>query len=409
MDLTATLGLDAARALDPARFAIGGRAPRLALRPAGRDELTEALRGATREHLAVVPWGGGVGLARMAPPARYDLALDLTALDRVVAYEPDDLTLTAECGVTVAALAATVAAHGQELPLECAHAARATFGGALAANAGGPRRLRFGSPRDRILGGHFMLGDGTLARTGGRVVKNVAGYAIHRLLCGSRGGLAVMVEATLKLAPAPHARLALAWGLDAVALADTARFSALPRLEPAWWVVLGRDAARGIPALPDAPFVMAVGLEDDAEWVAAQRVRFTAALGTPHANVEGDAALALSLAIADGDAPGAGAHLSFSSAHLSPAALAPLTGEPEAPSLRFIATGGRLGARVTPERAAAFAARAHEAGFRWTEAEGLERFEPPLPGQSGVSALRTSIRAALDPAGTFAYGERWAG
>ncbi|MFI5372029.1 MAG: FAD-binding oxidoreductase [Candidatus Eisenbacteria bacterium] len=409
MDLTATLGLDAARSLDPVRFRVAGHAPRAALRPLDRDELAEALRGATRERVAVVPWGAGVGLARMPAPARYDLALDLTGLDHVVAYEPDDFTLTAECGVTLAALTAAVAARGQELPLEGAHAGRATFGGVLAANTSGPRRLRFGSPRDRILGGRFVLGDGTPARTGGRVVKNVAGYAIHRLLCGSRGALAAIVEATIKLAPAPHARLALAWGLDAVALADATRFASLPRLEPAWWSVLGREAARGVAGLPDAPFVMLAGLEDDPEWVATQRARFVDALGAPHASVADTDALVWSRAVTDRDAHDAGVSMRFVSAHVSPASLAALAREPEAGSLRFIVTGGGLGVEVTPGRAAAFVDLAHEAGFRLTDVEGLDSFVPPIPGQSGVAALRARIRAALDPSATFAYGERWIG
>jgi FAD/FMN-containing dehydrogenase len=409
VDLTATLGLDPARALDPGRFAIAGRAPRAALRPAGRGELAETLRAAAHERLAVVPWGGGVGLARADAPARYDLALDLTVLDRIVAYEPDDFTLTAECGVTLATLAATVAARGQELPLEGAHGTRATFGGVLAANAVGPRRLRFGSPRDRILGGHFVLGDGTAAKSGGRVVKNVAGYAVHRLLCGSRGALGVLVEATIKLAPAPHARLALAWALDASQLSDGARDGSLVRLEPAWWVVLGRGAAGGIAGLPDAPFVVVAGLEDDPGWVAAQRARFTAAFGAPHATFEAGDALALSRAIADRDAPAAGGALAFASAHVTPAALAPLLAEPEMASCRFTATGGRLVVTVTDERASAFAARAHEAGFQGVERVGLAGFSPPLAPQAAVTALRARIRSQLDPVGAFAFGERWTG
>jgi FAD/FMN-containing dehydrogenase len=409
VDLTATLGLDPARALDPQRFAIAGHAPRAALRPTSREELAEALRAGASGRLAVVPWGGGVGLARADAPARYDLALDLTALDQVVAYEPDDFTLTAECGVSLAALTEAVAARGQELPLECAHATRATFGGVLAANAVGPRRLRFGSPRDRVLGASFVLGDGTMAKTGGRVVKNVAGYAVHRLLCGSRGALGVLVEATIKLAPAPHARLALVWSLDAGMLADGARYAALARLEPAWWVVLGREAARGIPGLPDAPFVMVAGLEDDPGWVATQRARFTDAIGVPQASFEDAQTLALSRAIADREAPLTGGELAFASAHLTPAALGTLLAEPEIASARFTVTGGRLHVAITDERAGAFAARAHEQGFRWIERVGLAGFSPPLAPQSAVTALRARIRAELDPGEAFAFGERWVG
>jgi glycolate oxidase FAD binding subunit len=169
----------------------------------------------------------------MASPERYDLALDLTALDRIVEFEPEDLTLTAECGVTIETLRARLVAAGQELPLEASLPARATLGGVLATNASGPRRRRFGAPRDRILGARFALSDGTLARAGGRVVKNVAGYGIHRLLCGSRGGLGVIVEASLKLLPAPASRVALVYAARASEIADATRWTFLSRLEPA--------------------------------------------------------------------------------------------------------------------------------------------------------------------------------
>ena len=145
--LSASLGLDAARALDPARYAIGGVTPRVAVRPASRAEAAEALHAAARAGLGVVPWGGGVALPFEEAPARYEVALDLTALDSVVEYEPADLTITAECGATIAALRATLAAHGQEVPLEAAHAARATLGGVLAANASGQGRL---APKDSM-------------------------------------------------------------------------------------------------------------------------------------------------------------------------------------------------------------------------------------------------------------------
>jgi glycolate oxidase FAD binding subunit len=228
MTSPATVAGLGARALDAGRFTIDGRAPRLAVRPENRDEAAEVLRAAAVDRLAVVPWGGGVSLGREGSPDRYDVALDLSALDRVIEYDPEDFTVTAECGATIASLRATLAAQGQELPLEAPQASRATLGGAIAANASGPRRLRFGAPRDRILGARFALAGGVIARSGGKVVKNVAGYGTHRLLCGSRGGLAVILEASLKLAPAPETRVALVFGVDAAALADASRWATLP-------------------------------------------------------------------------------------------------------------------------------------------------------------------------------------
>src|SRR5207253_1209827 len=100
-------------------------------------------------------------------------------------YEPEDLTVTAECGVTLATLRATLAARGQELPLEAPGAGRTTLGGTLAANASGPRRLRFGAPRARVLGARFVLGDGTLARSGGAAPTARRGARAG----GRRGGI----------------------------------------------------------------------------------------------------------------------------------------------------------------------------------------------------------------------------
>src|SRR5262249_54328644 len=245
---SAALGLDSARALDPSRYGAPGRTPRLALKPASRDEVVEVIRAAARDGLTVIPFGTAPDASLVAELPPFALALDLSALDRVIEYEPEDLTLTAECGATLATMRSTLAARGQELPLEAPGGGRATLGGTLAANASGPRRLRFGAPRDRILGARFVLGDGTLARSGGKVVKNVAGYALHRLLCGSRGSLAILLEASLKLAPRPERREALLYAVTAEQLRDAARWAEFPRLEPALLTVLGAAPAR--PATP---------------------------------------------------------------------------------------------------------------------------------------------------------------
>jgi glycolate oxidase FAD binding subunit len=408
MSALLSFGLDAARAVDPARYALPGATPRGALRPASREEVGEALRAASRDRLAVVPWGGGVGLARAGAPEHYDLALDLGALDRIVEYNPEDLTLTAECGVTLETLGAALSARGQELPLEAARASRATLGGTLAANASGPRRLRFGSPRDRILGARFALSDGTLARTGGKVVKNVAGYGIHRLLCGSRGGLAVILEASLKLLPAPETRVALVFEASAAEIADPRRWAPFPRLEPTLLSVLGRDAATlpGIPAGRGA-FTVVLGLEDEARWVDRQAAVATQALGTPSARLEGADAARLWQVLADLEDREGGA-LAFATAGNTPAALVPLLGRPESAGLVFHAPAGRL--HVFPERA-----RAQElvralapGGFALIEARATGPLEPAIAPQAGVLALRAKIRAALDPAATLAFGDRWA-
>uniref|UniRef100_A0A832I285 FAD-binding oxidoreductase n=1 Tax=Eiseniibacteriota bacterium TaxID=2212470 RepID=A0A832I285_UNCEI len=390
---------------DVARHAIGGVAPRRVARPATREEAAGVLREAAREGLAVVPWGGGVALPHEAAPQRYDLALDLGALDRIVAYDPEDLTITAECGVTVAALRAALAAHGQELPLEAPHAARATLGGALAANASGPRRLRFGAPRDRILGARYALGDGTLARSGGSVVKNVAGYGLHRMMCGSRGGLAAIVEASLKLMPAPAARVALVYAADAAALAEAGRWAALPGLEPAALTVAPRDAAPGGAPHGDG-FAVTVALEDDAAWVAEQERRVTAALGAPALRLEGAAARALLEDLADlEETPGP--RLTFATSGNTPAALVAALGPLAGARLVFHAPAGRLHAlgAVADAREAVLALA--RAGFALLDARGAGEVPPAPAPFAALRALRARVRDAVDPGGRFALGERW--
>ncbi|MEK7331318.1 MAG: hypothetical protein AAB113_11010, partial [Candidatus Eisenbacteria bacterium] len=273
--------------------------------------------------------------------------------------------------------------------------------------ASGPRRLRFGAPHDRILGARFVLADGTLVQSGGKVVKNVAGYGTHRLLCGSRGGLAVMVEASLKLAPAPEARVALCYRAGVAELADAARWSRLPRLEPSLLSVVEASLAAGLPAETDASFAVVLGLEDDGAWVSEQEKAATAALGLPATRLAGDDAAALWQSLADLEET-AGPRLSFTTAGNTPAALAPLLARRAAHRLVFHAPAGRLHLFPGREDAQAHldAAAAHD--FTLIGARGLAGIRGALPPQTGLLALRARLRAALDPNGTLALGGSWA-
>ncbi len=397
--------LAGAHARDAAAYALGGVTPAYAVRPATAEEAAEVVRACAAGGLALVPWGGGVALENATFPGRYDVALDVGGLDRVTRYDPDDFTVTAECGVTIAALRATLAAKGHELPLEAARASRATLGGVLAANASGARRLRFGAPRDRLLGARFVTGDGVLARSGGRVVKNVAGHAVHRLLTGSRGGLGVLLEASLKLVPHPPARVALAFACDAAALADAARWRGLPRREPAALTVLGRGAATGLGAFAaGAAFTVVLGWEDDGAWLGDCESFARAALGAPAQRTEGEGVPPLWQSLADLEEMD-GPRLTFASAHNTPAAIAPLAGRACAERLVFHAPSGRLVLWPEPGEAAALVVELAALGFALTEARGvvIEREAPPV----AIATLRAALRRALDPAGTMALGGRW--
>jgi FAD/FMN-containing dehydrogenase len=347
-----------------------------------------------------VPWGGGVSLRREPAPERYDVALDTTALKRVTIYDPEDFTVTAECGITLDDLRATLAAQKQELPLEGAEAWGATLGGVLASNASGPRRRTLGAPRDRILGASFVTGDGVLAKTGGRVVKNVAGHAVHRLLVGSRGALAVFTQASLKLLPQPPARSAMVWNCDAAMLADAARWRDWPRREPAALTVVGRALAAKNPVLNgDAPYTVVAGFEDDAAWVADCGEFARRALGSPRVKVSDASVPPLWQQLCDlEEMPGP--RLTFTTAANTPDAIAFLAGRPVAERLVFHAPCGRLHVWPAAEEAVALAKELAGRGFALLESRGEDAALPGPPGS--VAALRTAIRRNLDPSGTFA-------
>jgi glycolate oxidase FAD binding subunit len=172
-------------------------------RPATAEELAEALAGASHEGLAVIPVGGARALGMGDPPARFDLALRTTGLDRVIDYSPHDLMLTVEAGITLEGVQSELAKANQFLPLDPFGGPGHTIGGLLASGWSGPLRLRYGTARDYLVGLRVALPDGRLARSGGRVVKNVSGYDLNKLHLGALGTLGVIVEASFKVFPAP--------------------------------------------------------------------------------------------------------------------------------------------------------------------------------------------------------------
>jgi glycolate oxidase FAD binding subunit len=189
--------------------AVDGLAPAIVVTPATEEDVRRALREATESGLAVIPVGGGAHLALGNVPVAYDVALRTSSLAGVVAYEPDDLTVTVQAGMPLAALQAILAEHGQFLPLDPAGAETMTAGGVVAANASGPLRHAFGTARDWVIGMRVAHTDGRISKSGGRVVKNVAGYEMTKLFTGSLGTLAVITELTFKLAPLARSEVML--------------------------------------------------------------------------------------------------------------------------------------------------------------------------------------------------------
>jgi glycolate oxidase FAD binding subunit len=230
--LAALVGPAHARAATAAD-AIDDVRPAAVAAPETAASLAAVLAWASAERVATVVAGSGTRRCWGRTPAPFDLILGTRGLSRVLHHEPGDLTVSAEAGVTLASLNRSLAAHGQWLPLDAPFDA-STIGGTLATNDSGPHRQRHGAPRDLLIGIQIATADGRLVKAGGNVVKNVAGYDLGRLMCGSFGTLAVIVSATFKLAPLPAATSTLVANFgQAEALADAAGAVAGSQLDPA--------------------------------------------------------------------------------------------------------------------------------------------------------------------------------
>jgi len=202
------------------------------LRPTDARSCAESLRRADDARQTVRVRGAGTK-DYLGDVRATDLVLETGALDGIVEHVPADLTVTVAAGTRFATLAAALAQAGQMLALDPPHAEAATIGGIVAANSSGFRRARYGGVRDLLIGTTSALVDGTVARAGGRVVKNVAGYDVNKLLIGSLGTLAVITECTFKVTPLPAAsgglRARFGRAVDAYAAADRiARTAARP-------------------------------------------------------------------------------------------------------------------------------------------------------------------------------------
>ena len=151
--------------------------------------------------VAVAPRGNGTKIGWGAPPSSLDLVVSFRRMNRVLEHASGDMTATVEPGCTVADFQRRLAEHGQRLAVDPLFPEQATIGGILASNDSGSLRVRFGSLRDLLIGVTLALPDGTLARSGGKVVKNVAGYDLPKLAIGSLGTLGIITQAIFRLHP----------------------------------------------------------------------------------------------------------------------------------------------------------------------------------------------------------------
>ena len=182
------------------------------LAPLTDTELASALRDANQAGLSVMPRGGGTKAGWGNPPARCDRILSTARLCRVTEHAWADLTVCVEAGCTIQSLQDTLARHGQRVAMDPLWPERATVGGVLSTNDTGALRLRYGGLRDLIIGITVALADGTLARGGGKVVKNVAGYDLPKLVTGALGTLGIITAATFRVHPRPVLSRTLTFG-----------------------------------------------------------------------------------------------------------------------------------------------------------------------------------------------------
>jgi glycolate oxidase FAD binding subunit len=227
-------------------FSVDGLLPSNVMSPDDAEDAARGLRLCDLTPAAVVVWGGGTQMRLGAPPRKYEVAFSTERMTRLLEYEPADLTCRVEAGIRLSDLQATLRAQGQRLPLDPPHPERATVGGMVAANSNGLGRARYGTVRDWVIGIAVAYPSGKVARAGGKVVKNVAGYDLMKLHIGALGTLGVVAEVNFKVQTQPEAQATLLTHFDAPAPALEAGIK-LGReyLAPAAAIVLDRDSLSG--------------------------------------------------------------------------------------------------------------------------------------------------------------------
>ena len=245
--------------------------------PGSTDAAAAVMRVAAEHELAVVARGGGSRLDWGIPPSPRDLVIDMSRMAGVTEHAAGDLVARVQAGARMGDVAALLARAGQEIALDVP--AGATIGGVVASGLAGPRRLRYGTPRDLVIGVTIVRADGTVAKSGGKVVKNVAGYDLGKLFAGSAGTLGLITEANFRLHPLPAARayvtaeyVAVSVACDAVAAAANS-----PLVSSA--VELSRPA-------PGGPIRVGVLLEGSVDGIEARSARMAGLLGNGEVSAE---------------------------------------------------------------------------------------------------------------------------
>ena len=247
-------------------LSVDGLVPAKIMRPSDSDDAARGLRQCDEAGAATIVWGGGTQMALGSVPARYDIALSTERMTRLLEYEPGDLTCRVEAGMRVGDLQASLKAKGQRLPLDPPHPTRATAGGMVAANSNGVSRARYGTVRDWVIGLAVAYPSGKVARAGGKVVKNVAGYDLMKLHTGALGTLGVVTEVNFKLQTCPEAEVTvLGHFQDPSAGLNAGIELAHQYLSPAAMILLDRTALWQCGLTADWRWTLAIKLEGYAQ------------------------------------------------------------------------------------------------------------------------------------------------
>ena len=258
--------------MEPNACRIDDFGPLLIEQPRSVAEVGDLVRRAAAEGQALYPLGGRTLIDMGLPPTRPGFAVDLRGLSQVIDYPARDMTITVQAGIPVAKLQSLLATENQRLPIDVPQPEQATLGGVLAANVSGPRRLGFGTLRDYVIGISTINDDGQEVKAGGRVVKNVAGYDLCKLHIGALGTLGIISQVTLKLRPRPEAKALVTFGCETAALGRLLDRLHQTRTRPVCLDVLNSMTVRTIASatrldLPEAPWVIVVGFEDNSDAV----------------------------------------------------------------------------------------------------------------------------------------------
>ncbi|GCE24608.1 glycolate oxidase [Dictyobacter alpinus] len=197
-------------------YTVDDRLPGMLIQPQTVEEAARIVTMLHEQKLSVLPRGNGTHMAIGDRPEHIDVLLETTALNRILEHEAADLTCQIQAGITLSRFQSLLKNKGQRLALDPPNAESTTIGGILATNDSGPKRLRYGSARDQVLGLRVIQANGEISRSGGKVVKNVAGYDLNKLYIGSFGTLGIIVEANFKLYPLAQAERTLLFTFESI-------------------------------------------------------------------------------------------------------------------------------------------------------------------------------------------------